>query len=156
MTIYWKKAVPAASKKNSTTSKSAPGKTKSKPTTSKSTTKSTPQVVRKPVLSNATPKPTRILPATLTPSPPRRPTCHNLRRSRRLHHARRRLLCRLPHVGRLPLWQWRPLDTSVAGDVTARRSKMHGEFESLKQRPMTSSVVSYRIELAVAKTLMPG
>ena len=39
---------------------------------------------------------------------------------------------------------------SVVGDVTARRSKMHGEFASLKQRPITSLMVCYRIELAVA------
>ena len=48
------------------------------------------------------------------------------------------------------------LDTIVVGDVTARRSKMHGEFVSLKQRPMTSSVACFMIELAVAKILMPG
>ena len=31
-------------------------------------------------------------------------------------------------------------DTSVVGDVTARRSKMHGEFVSLKQRPVRSFI----------------
>ena len=45
---------------------------------------------------------------------------------------------------------------SVVGDVTARRSKMHGEFVSLKQRPMTSRAVCYKIDLAVAKIFMPG
>ena len=35
-------------------------------------------------------------------------------------------------------------DTSVVGDVIARRSKMHGELVSLKQRPMTSHAVCYR------------
>ena len=48
------------------------------------------------------------------------------------------------------------LDTSVVSDVTARRLKMHGEFVSLKQRPMTSCAVSYRIELAIDKIFMPG
>ena len=33
---------------------------------------------------------------------------------------------------------------------------MHGEFVSLKQRPLTNRAVCYRIELAVAKTFMPG
>ena len=47
-------------------------------------------------------------------------------------------------------------DTSEVGDVIARLSKIQGKFESLKQRPMTSSAVCYRIELAVAKTFMPG
>ena len=37
-----------------------------------------------------------------------------------------------------------------------RRSKIHDEFVSLKQRPMTSHAVCYRIELAIAKTFMPG
>ena len=44
-----------------------------------------------------------------------------------------------------------PLDTGVVGDVTARRSKMHGEFVSLKQRPVTSRVVFYRTKSAVAR-----
>ena len=48
------------------------------------------------------------------------------------------------------------LDTTIVGDVTVRRSKMDGEFVSLKQQPMTSRAVCYRIELAVAKTWMPG
>ena len=46
--------------------------------------------------------------------------------------------------------------TSVFDGVTARRSKTHGEFVSLKQRPMTSRAVCYRIELAMAKPFMPG
>ena len=33
---------------------------------------------------------------------------------------------------------------------------MHGEVVSLKQRPMTSRAVCYRVELAVAKTFLPG
>ena len=40
---------------------------------------------------------------------------------------------------------------SVDGDVTARRSKMHGEFVSLKQRPVTSRAVFYTINSAVAR-----
>ena len=47
-------------------------------------------------------------------------------------------------------------DTSVVGGVTARRSKMLGEFVSLKQRPVTSRAVCYRTELADAKIFMPG
>ena len=43
VTIYWKKATPAASQKKSTTSKSTSAKTK--PPTSKLTTKSTPRAV---------------------------------------------------------------------------------------------------------------
>ena len=45
-----------------------------------------------------------------------------------------------------------PLDTSVVGDVTARRSKMRGEFVSLKQRLVTSRAVFYRIKPTVART----
>ena len=45
----------------------------------------------------------------------------------------------------------RHLDTSIVGDVIARRSKMHGEFVSLKQRPVTSRAVFYRIKSAVAR-----
>ena len=41
--------------------------------------------------------------------------------------------------------------TRIVGDVTARRSKMHGEFVSLKQRPVTGCAVSYGIDLSVAK-----
>ena len=52
--------------------------------------------------------------------------------------------------------QWHPLDTSVVGDVTVRLSKMHGEFISLKLRPMTSGAVCYRIELAVAWVSQPN
>ena len=48
-------------------------------------------------------------------------------------------------------WQWRPLDTSVVGDVTARRSKMNGEFVSLKKWSVTSRAVFYRIKSAVAR-----
>ena len=47
--------------------------------------------------------------------------------------------------------QWRPLDTSVVGDVPARRSKMHGEFVTLKERPVTSRAVFYRIKSDVAR-----
>ena len=41
--------------------------------------------------------------------------------------------------------------TSAVGDVTVRRSKMHGEFVSLKQRPVTSRAVFYKIKSAVAR-----
>ena len=60
------------------------------------------------------------------------------------------------HRGQQSQLQWRTLDTREVDDVTARRSKMYGEFVSLKQRPMTSRAVCYRIELAVAKFFMPG
>ena len=49
------------------------------------------------------------------------------------------------------LFQCSPSDTGVVGDVTARRSKMHGEFVSLKQRPVTSREVFYRIKSPVAR-----
>ena len=49
-----------------------------------------------------------------------------------------------------------PLTPSVVGDVTTGRSKVHGELVSLKQRPMTSRAVCYRIELAFAKILCLG
>ena len=128
VTIYWKKATPAASKKNSTTSKSTSAKTKSKPPSSKPTTKSTPQAVLKPVSPKATPKPvspranpkpTRILPVTPTPSLPKTNVAHSLRRRRCLHHVRRRLLSRLPYVGRLPL----PVYRRVQWNKTAPKTK---------------------------------
>ena len=46
-------------------------------------------------------------------------------------------------------------DSLGVDDVTARSSKIHGEFVRLKQRPLTSRAVCYRIELAAAKTFMP-
>ena len=51
------------------------------------------------------------------------------------------------HVTQTPRTNFRSLSPSdsdvptVVGDVTARRSKMHGEFVSLKQRPMASRAV---------------
>ena len=38
-----------------------------------------------------------------------------------------------------------------SGDITVQRSKIHGQFRSLKQRPVTSRAVFYRIKLAVAR-----
>ena len=48
------------------------------------------------------------------------------------------------------------LDTSVVGDVTARRSKMHGEFVSLKQRPVTSRAVFTELNRQLPEFLRLG
>ena len=52
-------------------------------------------------------------------------------------------------------WQWRPFETSISGDITARRSKIHGELVSLKLRPVISSPVCEWFTLCFGETVLP-